>query len=423
MNQRRRVVITGLGVVAPNGVGKDAFWQSLIAGKSAVDRVSSFDATKYASQVAGEIRNFDATDYMPTRIAKSVGRFTHLAVAASVLAVHDSKLPFGLESIDRPALCFGTSASGSADIGDANVRRFLLQDPSRLDPLAMLELSAHAATSHVAQMLRITGPTTTLASGCTTGLDVIEWGCGQIAAERTDLAIVGATEAPLSEFLFALFSTGGFLSTWQGDPAEASRPYDLLRSGLVLSEGAGALVLESIEHALHRSAPIYGEILGYGSASEGGFDGHRREIYKSGLEHALRSACRDAGIVPSQIDYVSAHGNSTKDDDAGETLAYKSVFGRSAFNIPISSIKSAIGQPLAAAGVLQVAATALSIRDHFIPPTLHLDYPDPECDLDYVPKKARRARVRTALIHAHSLGGRVPGTHTALLIGRAVDAT
>ena len=421
MDHRRRVVITGIGVVAPNGIGKDAFWQALVTGQSAVDWITSFDASKYPSQVAAQIRNFTPTDYMPARIAKSVGRFTHLAVAASVLAVRDAHLPENLGIVHRTAaLCFGTSVGGSADIGERNVRRFFAKDLFRLDPLGMLELSGHAATSHVSQLLKLTGPTTTLASGCTTGLDVVDWGYLQIADGRSDMAVVGASEVPVSEFIFALFAAGGFLSTWSGPPSASSRPYDRLRSGLVLAEAAGALILEEFEHAQHRHAPIYAEVTGHGSASEGGLAGSRRSVYTRGLEIAIKAACQAAHVCPSRIDYVNAHGNSTKDDDAAETQAYKNVLGESAFNVPVSSIKSSIGQPLSASGVLQVAATALSLRDQLLPPTLNLDYPDPECNLDYVPNRARAARVRTALVHAHSLGGRVPGTHTALILSNPV---
>jgi len=354
---------------------------------------------------------------MPKRIAKTVGRFTHLAVAASVLAVRDARLPENLGNVHRSAaLCLGTSVGGNADIGESNVRRFLSEDTFPLDPLGMLELSGHAATSHVSQLLKLTGPTTTLASGCTTGLDVIDWGCLQIVANRSDIAIVGASEVPVSGFILALFAAGGFLSTWSGSPSASSRPYDRLRSGLVLAEAAGTLVLEEFEHAQHRSAPIYAELAGYGSASEGGLSGNRRAVYTRGLELAIKGACQAAQIRPSKIDYVNAHGNSTRDDDAAETQAYKNAFGDSVFNIPVSSIKASIGQPLSASGILQVASTALSLRDQILPPTLNLDYPDPECNLDYVPRKARAARVRTALVHAHSLGGKVPGTHTALLL-------
>lgn len=421
VDQRRRVVITGLGVVAPNGVGKDAFWQSLIAGKSAIDRVTAFDATKYPSQVAAEIRNFEPTDYMAARVAKSVGRFTHLAVAASVLAVRDAKLPDTLGDQDPPvALCFGSSAHGVADIGEENHRRFLSSESAKLDPLGALEFAAHAATSHVGQLLEINGPTTTIASACTTGLDVIDWGAAQIQSGRSEIAIVGASEAPLSEFLFAMFAATGFLSTWRGSPSTASRPYDLLRSGLVLAEGAGALVLEEQSRALDRNAPIYAEIVGHASVSDGGLRGTRSEVYRRGLESAVRAACLDAHIRYPDVDYICAHANGTV-DDAAETQAFKNVFQRTAYNTPISSIKSSTGHPMSAAALLQVAAAALSIRDHIIPPTLNLETRDPDCDLDYVPHTARRARVRTVLVHAHSLGGIVPGSHGALILRRPPD--
>ncbi len=421
MNHRRRVVITGLGVVAPNGVGKDAFWQNLIAGKSAIDRITAFDTSRYPSHVAAEIRRFDPTDYMPARTAKSVGRFTQLAVAASVLALRDSNLPATLSDQHPPvALCFGTSAHGIADIGEESHRRFLSPEPLELHPLGALEFVAHAATSHVSQLLGINGRVTTIASGCTTGLDVIEWGSSQIQSRQTNVAIVGASEAPLSEFLFAMFSATGFLSTWQGPPKAASRPYDLLRSGLVLAEGAGALVLEDSDHALDRGAHVYAEIIGQASVSDGGLTGTRRDTYRKGLEVAVRSACLDAHLHFSQVDYVNAHANGTV-DDAAETAAFKNVFQRTAYNTPISSIKSSIGHPMSAAAMLQVAATALSIQDQLLPPTLNLDSPDPECDLDYVPNNARRARIRKALVHAHSLGGIVPGSHSVLLLAQPRD--
>jgi 3-oxoacyl-[acyl-carrier-protein] synthase II len=356
VNHRRRVVITGLGVVAPNGIGKDAFWRALLTGKSAIDLITSFDASKYPSRVAGEIRNFRPTDYMPARIANSAGRFTHLAVAASVLAVRDARLPEDLGTMHpRSVLCFGTSAGGIADIGEHNLRRFISAHPFSPDRMAILEFSSHAASSHISRALSLTGSATTLASGCASGLDVVASGCLQIAAGKGDIAIVGASEVPLSEFIFSLFAAGGFLSTWSGPPSASSRPYDRLRSGLVLAEAAGAIVIEELEHAQHRGAPIYAELAGYGCASEGGLNGSRRTVYTQGLALAINAACQAAHIPPSRIDYVNAHGNSTLDDD-------------------------------------------------------------PECDLDYVPKTARSARIRTALVHAHSLGGRVPGTHTALIL-------
>jgi 3-oxoacyl-[acyl-carrier-protein] synthase II len=416
MKSRRRVVITGLGVVAPNGIGKEVFWQNLVAGKSAVRRITAFDPSPYPCQVAAEIRDFDPTAFMPARLARSVGRFTQLAIAAASLARSDANLPDSFADRYRTALCFGTSANGAADIGETNHRRFLSHARYSLDPVGTLETTAHAATAHVSQFLRISGPATTIASGCATGLDAVAWGCYQIESRGCDMAVVGATEAPLSEFLFALFAAGGFLSTWKGPPEQASRPYDRLRSGLVLAEAAGAVVLEEMDTALSRGAPIYAEILGSATVSEGGLAGNGRDLYQRGMQLALAAACRGGNRTSLDIDYVNAHGNSIPDSDAAETAGHKGFFGARAYKVPISSIKASVGQPLAAGGVLQLVTVALAIPRHLIPPTINLTVPDPDCDLDYVPTAARHCRLRTALVHAHSLGGPVCGSHTALLV-------
>src|SRR3990170_8829251 len=270
MKSKRRVVITGLGVVAPNGIGKDAFWENLIAGKSAVDWITSFDTTPYPCKVAAEVRDFDPTDFMSARTARNLSRCTHLAMAASHLAVADAGLKTPLPRRgERAGVCFGTSANGTGDIGENNHRNFLTTGTANLNPLAMLEIPAHAATSHIARALSIIGPSTSIASGCATGLDTVLWGTSEITRGQLDLAIVGASDAPVTEFIFSLFCAGKFLATWQESPRLASRPYDLLRSGLVLAEGSAALVLEDFDHAVARGADIYAEIAGTGNSSEG----------------------------------------------------------------------------------------------------------------------------------------------------------
>lgn len=415
----RRVVITGLGVVAPNGIGKDAFWENLIAGKSATDYISAFDPSPYPCQIAAEVRGFTPADFMSTRTARMLSRFSQFAVAAARLATDDALVDGTLaKARTRAGVCFGTSASGTGDVGEGNYRNFLSTGLSVLDPLAMLEYPAHAATSHVAEALSISGPSTTIASGCATGIDTAMWGVSEIRNGRLDLAVVGAAEAPITEFILGLFSAGNFLATWTGPPHLASRPYDLLRSGLVLGEGAAALILEEREHALARGVPIYGEILGTGSASEGGFDGPSRKMYECTLEQALTSALADAQVSANDIDHINAHGNSTKGDDAAETRAFRHTLAAQAYRIPITSIKGAIGQPLAAGGALQVVAVALSLQAQCVPPTVNQAVPDPECDLDYVPNNARVVRLRNVLVHSHSLGGRVPGSHAAMVIGK-----
>lgn len=416
MANRRRVVITGLGVIAPNGIGKQAFWDALLAGKSGVDWIRSFDASRYPCKVAGEVHDFVPTDFMPIKTARRISRCSQLALAATRLALHDA----GIESPScrglRTGICFGTSASGIADIGEDNHRRFLA-GRTDLNPLAMLEYPAHATTSHIAEAFSISGPSTTISSGCATGLDAIAWGMSEIQNGRLNVAIVGAADAPVTEFIFSLFCAGRFLASWDDGPTRASRPYDLLRSGLVLAEAGVTIVLEDLELAVARGHLPYAELLGAGNASEGGFAGGSFRIYQHALETALRNALRSAGVLPSHIDHVNSHGNSTKNDDAAETAAYKGVLGSHAYKVSITSIKGALGQPLAAGGALQLASAAMSIRHNLVPPTINQEVPDPDCDLDYVPNHARVARIRLALVHSHSLGGVVPGSHTAMVLG------
>ncbi|HWP36354.1 MAG TPA: beta-ketoacyl-[acyl-carrier-protein] synthase family protein [Gemmatimonadales bacterium] len=410
---RRRVVITGLGVVAPNGIGKDAFWANLIAGRSAVGPVSTFDASRYPSRVAAEVRNFVVTDFIRSGHARAMGRFAQFAVAAARLAANDAGLSDN--QCSTAGVCIGTAVHGIGDLGVPAHSDFLSRGWSAIRPSVGLEVTAHAATAHVQQQLRSKGPMLTIASACCTGIDAIAWGADQIRRGTLDVAFVGAAEAPVSEFVFGLFLAGGFLSTWTGSPEKASRPYDLLRSGLVLAEGAAVLVLESLDHASARGASIYAEIRGYASASEANSNAPE-DRYVDALRTAILNALAASQLAVHDLDYVCAHGNGTKFDDRAEARAHHAAFGRHAYRMPVSSIKSMIGQPFAASGALQAAATALAIRHSVVPPTINYEVPDPACDLDYVPNMARAARIRHALVHSHSLGGAVAGSHSALVL-------
>jgi 3-oxoacyl-[acyl-carrier-protein] synthase II len=417
MRASRRVVITGLGVVSPIGIGKDAFWQNLIAGKSGVDYISTFDPP-YPCQIAAEVKTFSPADFMSRRSARQLSRCSQLSLAAAQLAIADSHLQTPFTSpTNRVGVCFGTSANGTPDIGENNHRAFLKLSAAGLSPLAMLELPAHASTSHVAREFCVSGPSTTIASGCASGLDSVLWGTSLLQSGQVDIAIVGAADAPLTQFIFSLFSAGNFLATWEGPPNRASRPYDLLRSGLVLAEGSAALILEDLEHAHARGANIYAEILGTGNASEGGFRGRIADVYCQTLQLAMTKALAAADLLPEQLDHINAHGNSTQTDDAADTAAFKGLLRDHAYRISITSIKGAVGQPLAAAGVLQITAAALSIAFGCVPPTINQELRDPACDLDYVPNKSRQARLRKVLVHSHSLGGVIPGSHSAVVIG------
>jgi 3-oxoacyl-[acyl-carrier-protein] synthase II len=406
----RRVVVTGIGVVAPNGIGRSAFWDALVAGKSGIGPRTRFENDSLPGNAAGEVSDAQLAGYSIR--SDRMGRFSQLAVVAAGLGVQDA----GLKN-KTVAVCIGSAVQGNADIGEKAHTEFLKAGWRGLDREQGLELAAQAATSHVQSVLGLSGPSTTIASACCTGVDTIAWGADQIRYGGVTTALVGATEAPLSEFIFGLFAAGGFLSTWEGPAHEASRPYDHLRSGLVLSEGAAALVLEDLEIALARGAWPYAEVLGYASASESGYPRMKSERYSTALEHAITAAIARSRLHPTDIDYVCAHGNSTQFDDAAEAVAHRRAFGAHAYRMPVSSIKSMIGQPFAAGGVMQAAAAALAINHNIVPPTINFSVPDPACDLDYVPNKARVARVKRALFHSHSLGGSLSGSHSAMVIG------
>jgi 3-oxoacyl-[acyl-carrier-protein] synthase II len=416
MRRSRRVVITGLGVVAPNGIGKDAFWSALVAGKSAVDYITAFDASLYPCRVAAEVRDFNPADFMHVKRTKHRGRFSQFAVAAAKLAVADSRLKIAQEVPERVLACIGSAMNGSGDVYETARVGFEKSGVEGIPLMSGVEFAAHAPVSHVSVELGLGGQGMTLASACATGLDTIQWARTEIDSGRADVVITGSTEAPISEFCFATLYALGALSKFNDPPLRASRPYDLRRDGLVLGEGSSVFVVEELEHARDRGAPIYAEVLGFGSGNEGGF-ATKVNAPELALRVALLGGLASANETPASIDYVNAHGNSLPDYDLIETRAIRETFGRAAYNVPISSIKSMIGHAMGAAAGFQVAATCLTILHGIIPPTINYETPDPECDLDYVPNRARASRVRTALITAHAMGG----THSVLVLGAPRD--
>jgi 3-oxoacyl-[acyl-carrier-protein] synthase II len=413
MRNSRRVVVTGLGVVAPNGIGKETFWQNLIAGKSAIDYITAFDPTPYPCHVAGEVRDFDPTDFMHTRRTKHRGRFSQFAVAAAKLALSDSGINIGAEQQRRVVACLGTSMNGSGDIYETARVGYERDGVRGIPMMSGIEFAAHAPVSHVSSELGIRGQGMTLASACATGLDAIQWGVDQIREDRADVVFAGSTEAPLSEFCFATLCALGALSKFNDPPLKASRPYDRRRDGLVLGEGAGICVLEDLGHATDRGANVYAEVLGYGTGNEGGL-GTKINAAELALTEAINAALATARKNPRDIDYINAHGNSLPDYDLIETRAFRAALGDAAYSVPTSSIKSMIGHAMGAASALQVISSCLTLERSVIPPTINLEFPDPECDLDYVPNKARTSRARTILINAHAMGG----THSVLILGK-----
>jgi 3-oxoacyl-[acyl-carrier-protein] synthase II len=410
---RRRAVITGLGIVSPIGVGIERFWASARAGRSGIGSPTLFDASKLPRecQIVGQVTDFDVKEWMPGAAGRMAGRFSQFAVAAAKMARDDAKLDSANVPPERILVSLGTSMSGLVEV-TANYIRFLNSEV--VPPWMVLEYPGHAAASHIAMKAQGQGQVAAFSTACVAGLDAIGWAADKIQRGEATIVVAGASETPLARSILEAFRSLGALSRWEGPPPEASRPFDRLRSGLVLAEGAGIVVVEDEEHARARQASLYARILATASVTEAR---HMREVDPTGESTArvLRLLMDRAKLCPRDVDYVCAHGNSLIDYDAAETAGIKRALGRQAGCIPVSSMKSMCGQALAASGAMQTVVACLAIRDHIVPPTINYQYPDPGCDLDYVPNRSRSARVRTAMVHAQSIGG----SHTALLLGKA----
>jgi len=412
--KQRRVAITGLGVLAPNGIGKEEFWSSLIAGKSSIDYITSFDVSTFPSKVAGQIKSFSPRDFLSTRIARTAARFSQFAIAATRLALEDAKLTLDSSLASMTAVCYGTSVTGVGDVADEAAQALHSSAGiAGMKPWAVLEYPSHAASSYVAIEFGITGPALSVSSNCCTGIDAIYTAASYISEGRSRVAIAGGCDAPLFPLPFAGFCALGALSSRGQEPHKASRPYDLMRDGIVLAEGGASLVLEDFDFAVNRGAHMYAEVLGHAAASEalgmrkGDIEGHI-------MAATLKTAIADARLLPTDIDHINAHGSSLPDYDICDTNGFKKALGAHAYSVPVSSIKSMIGQPVSAAGALQAACACLSLDHQVVPPTINQDLPDPRCDLDYVPNRSRPARIRNVLLNGHSFGGSV----SALVIGK-----
>jgi len=407
---KRRAVITGLGIVSPIGVGVERFWAAARAGCSGIGYPTLFDASKLPRecQIVGEVKDFDVKNWMPGAAGRMAGRFSQFAVAAAKMARDDARLHTIEIRPERILTSIGTSMSGLNDAQES-LMRYLRGDI--VPPWTVLEFPGHAAASHVAIASQGHGQVTSFGTACVAGIDAIAWAAERIHCGDATVVIAGATEAPLAEPNLEAFRSLGALSRWQGPPCEASRPFDRMRSGLVLAEGAGILVVEEEEHAQARGAYIYARVTASASITEAR---HMREVDPTGecVARVLRTAMERARLSSQHIDYLCAHGNSLIDYDAAETAGIKRALGRQASCVPVSSIKSMCGQALAASGAMQAVTACLAIRDSTVPPTINYQYPDPLCDLDYVPNRSRAVRVRNVLIHAQSIGG----SHSALVL-------
>jgi 3-oxoacyl-[acyl-carrier-protein] synthase II len=405
-------VITGLGIVAPIGVGIDVFWESVSAGRSGIGWLAQFDGSKLprSCQIVGEVRDFVTRDWMGGIAGRMANRFSQFAVATCRMAISEA----GLREADIPPerinVSFGSSMSGLVPVQEPAFSSFVRGE--KVAPWTVLEYSVHAATSHVSAEAGALGSPTSFATACCAGIDAIAWAAEQIRRGSAEAVVAGATDTPLSPYVLEAFHSSGTLSTWDGAPEQASRPFERRRSGLVLAEGAATVVVEDYANARARGIPIYVKILGFGSSSEGG---ELRTVDESGeaAGRAMTMAIRNAGLSPEDIDYICAHGNSMVNYDIAETAGIKLALGKQASNVPISSIKSMCGHALGAAGAMQVVTACLAIKHKTVPPTINYEEPDPRCDLDYVPNIARAVRLNNVLVHTHSIGG----THMALVLG------
>lgn len=405
LSPSRRVVITGLGVIAPNGIGKEACWQACIAGQSGLGRITRFDASRLPAQVVGEVAHFMPEQFGLTNTEiQQLDRATHFALAAAHLALQDTGYALSEEERERTGVYMGQAIACLEAGEQAWVRaNGYSADPAETIPDTLL--MSHVSASSIAAHYQLYGPCTVIATGCSAGADAIGEAFWLIQEGRADRMLTGGTDAAISYAIQNSFCIMGALSTHYNDePQRASRPYDHKRNGFVMAEGAGVLVLEERTQALARGAHIYAEILTFASNSNAY---HMASLPLDGepLCNLLRQAIQTAHISPGNIDYINSHGSSTPHNEIAETAAYKAVFGQRAYHIPISATKSLIGHTQGAASAIEALMTALVLDQQIIPPTINQEEADPSCDLDYVPNVARPATVKVALTHSSGFGG------------------
>lgn len=413
MNKRNRVVVTGIGVLAPNGIGLQAFWKSLLAGQSGIGPITLFDPNGLESRIAGEVKGFCASDYIePELKPQRMARHTQFAYAATLMALWDAGLSFkDLPSEGSIPVVIGVSTS-ALDIIENVFRDSKARGLGGVAPTSLAASKPQAAANIIADRIGVCANATTVSSACPSGLDAVATAAAMVRSGEADLAIAGGADAPITQHGFASFIAAGLCSTRNDEPERASRPFDLLRDSGVISEGAGIFVLENLERAQSRGARIYLEISGYAT---------QRDLHHddpaSGLVNSMELALGNAGYGVGDVDYISAYGPGHPVLDAAEIRFIKQVFGKRANLVPVSSIKGVTGNPLAAGGPLQIAACAMSFRDQRIAPTANCDIPDPACDLDVVPNKSRRAKLDCILMNVRGLGG----SASSLVVNRVVS--
>ena len=399
----RRVVVTGLGAITPIGHTVDDFWAGLMAGKCGIDRVTLFDPTDFATQIGAEVRGWDAAQHMDPKEARRNDRYTHLGFCAAKQAVKDAGLDMTKEDADRVGVIVGSGIGGMSTF-ETQYATLRERGPRKVSPFTITSLIGNICSGMIGIELGARGPNYCVVSACATASHALGDAYHAIRRGEADVMIAGGTEAPVTPFAFASFCSMKAMSTRNDDPQHACRPFDVDRDGFIMGEGAGILVLETLEHAQARGARIYCEIAGYGASCDA-FHITQPDPEGRGLMLAMRRALDFGGIKPEEVDYINAHGTSTPYNDKFETAAIKKVFGDHARKLAISSTKSMTGHLLGAAGGIESIACVKTIQTGMIPPTINLEKPDPECDLDYVPNVARQAKVRVVLNNNLGFGG------------------
>jgi 3-oxoacyl-[acyl-carrier-protein] synthase II len=400
---RRRVVITGLGLVSPVGNTVQAAWENLVAGKSGVSRVTRFDPSRITSQIAGEVKGFDVTQYISAKEARRMDTFIHYGMAAGLQAWADSGITMASQDPERAGINFGSGIGGLPMIEHTH-DELLKSGPRRISPFFIPSTIINMIAGNLSIMLGTKGPNLAIVTACTTSTHCIGEAAKSIRYGEAEVMIAGGAESCVTELAMGGFASARALSTRNDAPEAASRPWDKDRDGFVLGEGAGAVVLEEYEHARARGAHIYCELAGYGVSSDAYHMTAPAED-GDGAFRCMRNALRDAGLNVDAVDYINAHGTSTPLGDIAETMAVKKLLGDRAKSVAVNSTKSMTGHLLGAAGAIEAIASVLALRDQVSPPTINLDTPDPQCDLDYVPNTARKMAIRTALSNSFGFGG------------------
>jgi 3-oxoacyl-[acyl-carrier-protein] synthase II len=410
----QRVVVTGMGVVTSLGSDLSTFWNNILNGKSGISLIEAFNTTEYTTKIAAEIKDFDPGIYVDKKESRKMDRFVQFGVAASKLAIEDAKLVIG-ENAD-PERVGVVVGSGIGGLGTWEDQHTILMEkgPRRISPFFIPMMIANMASGQVSMTTGAKGPNSAAVSACATGTHSIGDSYKMIQRGDADVMICGGAEATIRPIGMAGFCAMRAMSTRNDEPEKASRPFDIDRDGFVMGEGAGVLILESLEHALNRGARIYAEVIGYGMSGDAH---HMTDPDPDGAARCMRKAIKDAGIEPEDIQYINAHGTSTGIGDKSETTAIKNAFGDHAYKLAVSSTKSMTGHLLGAAGGVEAVILGLTLQNGIIPPTANLDNQDPELDLDYVPNKPREADVRVALSNSFGFGG-----HNATIIMRKYEA-